>query len=90
MSSRALRRHHRDRIWNKRRYYYGGAADEYSWRATDPRKRMVINTPKMCSTCCSRNYERRMFGVVTRKEKLAELSEQEQLRSDYTDTKPIL
>lgn len=79
MRSRALRRHHRDRIWRKRRHYYGGANSEHCWRETDPRKRMVINTPALCSTCCSKNYERRLFGVVTRKEKLAAVSEQEQL-----------
>ena len=78
--SRSVRRHHRERLWKKRRRYYGGEQDiEEGWMASSPRKRMVINTPALCSTCCSRNYERRMFGKVTRKEELAELSEQEQL-----------
>lgn len=77
---RAIRRHHRERIWKKRRRYYGGEFDaEAGWPASRPKKRIVINTPALCSTCCSGNFERRMFGRVTRKEKLAELSEQEQL-----------
>ncbi len=77
---RAQRRHHRERIWKKRRRYYGGDFDvQEGWMADDPRKRMVINTPALCSTCCSKNFERRMFGRVTRKEKLAEISQQEQL-----------
>lgn len=83
MRSRAERRHHRDRLWNKRRRYYGGDFDpegEYAWKASSPLKKMLINTPTLCSTCCSGNFERRMFGKVTRKEELAELSTEEQLQ----------
>jgi len=83
---RATRRHHRDRLWKKRRRYYGSDADlEEGWKASSPKKRMVITTPALCSTCCSGNYERRYFGKVTRQEELIALSEEEQLE-DLTST----
>lgn len=79
--SRALRRHHRQRLWRKRRRYYGCEFDlEAGWPASSLSKRVIINTPTLCSTCCSGNYMRRFFGRVTRKEELAELTEKEQLK----------
>lgn len=80
MSKRAIRRHHRQRIWQKRRRYYGGEFDpEAGWMASAPRKRMVINTAKLCSgPCCSHNWGRRHMSLVTRQEQLAELEELEE------------
>jgi hypothetical protein len=80
MSKRAIRRHHRQRIWQKRRRYYGGEFDpEEGWVASAPRKRMVINTAKLCSCAgCSQNWGRRHMSLVTRQEQLAELEEQEE------------
>jgi hypothetical protein len=87
-TSRAIRIHHRKRLWKKRKKYYGGERGPYAWDAKNPKKRVVINTPKLCSTCCSKNYERRYYGRVTRKEQLFELSAQEQLEeySNLTNT----
>lgn len=77
---RAIRRHHRERLWSNRKRYYGCECDlEAGWPASNPKKRMLINTPTLCSTCCSGNYARRHFGKVTRKEHLSELDQQEQL-----------
>jgi hypothetical protein len=80
MSSRAIRRHHRQRIWKKRSRYYGGEFDpEEGWMASSPRKRMLISTAKLCSCMgCSCNWERRYMGHVTRQEKLAEMAEVEE------------
>jgi len=73
MSKRAIRRHHRQRLFRKRLEYYGG------WLKESPRARMMINTAKLCSCCgCSCNWERRHMGHVTRQERLAELQEQEE------------
>jgi hypothetical protein len=77
MSKRAIRRHHRQRIWQKRCHYYG--YDPNGWFPRPERKRMVINTAKLCSgPCCSQNWGRRHMGIVTRQEQLAELEEQEE------------
>jgi len=77
---RATRRQHRERLWKKRRRYYGCEFDlEAGWPASNPKKRVVINTPTLCSTCCSGNYERRYWGKVTRQEELIAVSEEEQL-----------
>ncbi len=88
MSSRALRRHHRDRIWNKRRHYYGGAVDEYSWKETDPRKRMVISTPKMCAKpCCSRKKQR-AWGDIPYRERQADSVEKQELQ-DWEEVRSV-
>jgi len=86
MKSRALRRHHRERLWNKRRHYFGGAAEEYGWNATDPRKRMVINTPKLCARmCCSKKKGRAVFGERSQQERRALSVAEEKLRSWQED-----
>jgi len=73
MSSRALRRHHRQRIWQKRRHYY-------SWGANSDRKRMLINTPKLCNCVqCSRKKWRKLWGELPIQERRALLATDAQL-----------
>jgi len=79
MSARAIRRHHRDRIWAKRKYYYGGATDTHCWKASDPRKRMVVSTPKLCDRPCCSKKKQRAWGDVPHRERLALFVAEQQL-----------
>jgi hypothetical protein len=76
MRGLAFRRHHRWRLYRRRKDYYNG------WGSDSPRVRgLVYNTPKPCSCPgCSRNWERRNMGHVTRQEKKAEMQMQEEIR----------
>ena len=72
---RDWRRSQYRRLKKKREEYHGG------WLKGNERLGMLVSTPKPCSCYgCSRNWERRAMGKVTRKEELAELKEQEQLQ----------
>lgn len=73
--SRDWRRSQYDRLKRKRADYHGG------WMKDSDRLGMLVSTPKPCSCgCCSRNWERRFWGKVTRKEELAELEHEEQVQ----------
>jgi hypothetical protein len=72
--SRDWRRSQYKRLLEKRKEYYGG------WLKGNPRLGMLVSTAQLCSCPgCSRNWERRNMGKVTRKEELAELKEHEQV-----------
>ena len=75
MSSRALRRHHRQRLWKKRGRYY------WWWTEELGRKRMVIDTPKMCGRYCCSRKKQRANGEISRQERLALSNADEQLDS---------
>lgn len=85
MKSRALRRHHRKRIWRKRRHYYGGATGPYAWLAGRPRKRMLINTPKLCNGICCSRKKQRAVGELSHQERRALSVADEQLQSWWKD-----
>jgi hypothetical protein len=73
--NRALRRHHRHRVIERRRKHYWGNYD------TPLRRGKLAKTAKRCSCYgCSRNLARRHLGRVTRKEELAALEEAEQIQ----------
>ena len=88
MSSRALRRHHRNRIWQKRRHYYGGATGPYAWLAGSPRKRMLINTPKLCDSICCSHKKQRAAGELSYQERRALSVADEQLNSWWKEAIP--
>lgn len=76
--SRALRRHHRFRLRQKRQHYYGG------WLAKHKNRKahIVVETPTLCSCImCSKGWWRREFGEITHKEKIAKVDAEEQLNT---------
>jgi len=75
MSKRALRRHHRRRLMQKRKNYWSGVAKH------QPKMlRRIVDTPTPCSCCmCSGNFERREFNKTTRQECAADIAEKEQI-----------
>lgn len=64
MSKRAERRHHRERLWEKRKRSYWGAA----YRLSEISK-SVVDTPHPCSLMCCGN--RRRYEGATMQERRA-------------------
>lgn len=74
--SRAIRRHHRFRLRQKRQHYYDGWLARHKSR----KAHSVIETPKLCSCImCSRSKQRRILGATTRQEEKAMLDAREQI-----------
>ncbi len=63
---RALRRHHRNRLKRKRKYYWGGTIEE------NAKSHLLIDTPKACS-CFMCGNPRKYFNAATLQELQADL-----------------
>ena len=75
---RAIRRHHRFRLRQKRQHYHDGWLARHKSRKAN----IVIETPTPCScVMCSRSRQRKELGLVTRQEIKAALDAKEQLNS---------
>jgi len=73
MSKRALRRHHRRRLFQKRRRYWSSLSDH-------PRMlRVIAKTPQRCSCVMCSGSAGRKHGEVTLQERAAEMDEEEQI-----------
>ena len=70
---RAINRHHRDRIKDRRRDHFGGA---YS---TPERIGKLVKTKTFCQTCCSQKFDREVMNNVAPRYQRADLSAQEQI-----------
>jgi hypothetical protein len=62
--TRAIRRHHYDRLKKKRKLYWGG----YDYPNDEKTLGKIVSTPQMCSRYCCGN-PRRHRGEVTLQEK---------------------
>lgn len=75
MSQRALRRHHRIRLLNKRKYYYRGAMIEDGFNSNNIAR--VINTPKSCSCWMCGNPRKYHKELTVKEQKWIEIEKQE-------------